>query len=202
MIMSNRSKLTSPAPRTASRRTFLCSAITLCGAAGAWVAAPAWATTVVDPAPGRTAAARSLSFVHTHTGETLHAEYFRDGCYQDACLTQVNHLLRDFRTGDVHVIDPGLLDILFDLQTLADRDGPFEVISGYRSPKTNEMLRSLTDGVAQHSMHLQGRAIDIRLAGFSTSTLAVHARALHRGGVGFYPASDFVHVDTGRVRYW
>jgi uncharacterized protein YcbK (DUF882 family) len=107
-----------------------------------------------------------------------------------------------FAPGDVHRIDPALLDILFDLQTLANRDAPFEVISGYRSPATNAMLHRSSDSVAQHSMHLEGRAIDVRLSGFATRSLAEHARTLGRGGVGFYARSDFVHVDTGRVRFW
>ena len=174
------------------RRTFLKMAVAGCSVLGLASARRAAA------ADG----ARIISFVHTHTGETLTAPYFLDGVYQPDCLESVNRLLRDFRTGDVHVIDPTLLDILFDLSVRADRQAPFEVISGYRSPATNEMLRYSSDGVAQHSMHLEGRAIDIRLQGFDTRKLAEHARALSRGGVGLYPASDFVHVDTGRVRYW
>ncbi len=145
---------------------------------------------------------RCVSFLHTHTGEALTAAYFQDGSYQAECLARVDHLLRDFRTGDIHPIDPALLDILFELQVRADRDGPFEVISGYRSPATNAMLHRRSEGVAQHSMHLEGRAIDVRLAGYSTLKLAAHARALGSGGVGYYERSDFVHVDTGRVRYW
>jgi uncharacterized protein YcbK (DUF882 family) len=181
-----------PATR-AGRRRFLAAAAGLCGTAAAVAAAPALA------ARGAT---RCVSFVHTHTGERLRAAYFRDDCYQAQCLAQVDYLLRDFRTGDVHTIDRALLDILFDLQTLADRDAPFEVISGYRSPATNAMLHRSSDGVAQHSMHLEGRAIDVRLSGYPTDRLAAHARSLSRGGVGFYARSDFVHVDTGRVRVW
>ncbi len=145
---------------------------------------------------------RSLSFLHTHTGERLQADYFQGGQYQPDCLAQVNQLLRDFRTDEVHPIDPALLDILFTLQVRSNRKGVFEVISGYRSPATDEMLRRSTEGVAQHSMHLEGRAIDVRLEGFLTSRLAAVARSVGGGGVGFYPASDFVHVDTGRVRFW
>ena len=116
--------------------------------------------------------------------------------------THVNILLRDFRTGESHRIDPTLLDILYDLQVLADRDAHYEVISGYRSPQTNAMLHQLSSGVAEHSQHILGKAIDVRLSGFSTRTLSEHARSLSRGGVGFYANSDFVHVDTGRIRYW
>lgn len=176
-----------------TRRRFLMAVGGLCGTAAAFAAAPVLAAS---------RAARSLSFIHTHTGESLRAVYFQDGCYQADCLAQVNHLLRDFRTGDVHPIDPGVLDILFELQTRADRDAPFEVISGYRSPATNAMLHHRSEGVAVHSMHLEGRAIDVRLSGYSTERLASAARVLGRGGVGYYARSDFVHVDTGRVRYW
>ena len=145
---------------------------------------------------------RTLSFVHTHTGETLRARYFESGQYCADSLGQVSYLLRDFRTGDIRSIDPSLLDILFDLQVMADRHAPFEVISGYRSPATNAMLRRGSDGVAPHSMHLLGRAIDVRLQGYSTAKVAQFARTMGRGGVGLYPSSDFVHVDTGRVRFW
>ena len=145
---------------------------------------------------------RSLSLVHTHTGERLSAVYFEGGSYNDVELGRINQLLRDFRTGDVHRIDPALLDLLFDLQARAGHDGPFEVISGYRSPATNAMLHRRSEGVAVHSMHLEGRAIDVRLRGYPTLQLASDARALGRGGVGYYARSDFVHVDTGRVRYW
>jgi uncharacterized protein YcbK (DUF882 family) len=145
---------------------------------------------------------RSLSFVHTHTGETLSTIYFEGGNYLPPSLERVNHFLRDFRTNEVHSIDPALLDILFDLQARAHHEGPFEVISAYRSPQTNAALRRSSGAVAEHSMHMQGRAIDIRLRGFATLKLRDLAVALHRGGVGFYAASDFVHVDTGRVRLW
>jgi uncharacterized protein YcbK (DUF882 family) len=145
---------------------------------------------------------RSLSFVHTHTGESLSAVYFREGSYQQTPLERINHLLRDFRTGDVHPIAPAVLDILVELQALANRSGPYEVISAYRSPQTNSALRNRSSGVAEHSLHMEGRAIDVRLAGFSTRKLQELALQLGRGGVGFYPKSDFVHVDNGRVRSW
>ena len=145
---------------------------------------------------------RSLSFVHTHTGEELSTVYFRDGQYQAAELQQINHLLRDFRTGEVHPIEPAVLDILADLRTLADREAPFQVISGYRSPQTNAALHRRSSGVAEHSLHLQGRAIDVRLSGYPTGKLHELALGMRRGGVGFYARSDFVHLDNGRVRFW
>jgi uncharacterized protein YcbK (DUF882 family) len=153
-------------------------------------------------AVARMAAPRSLSFVHTHTGESLQVAYFRDGAYDLSALQRVNHLLRDFRTDEVHPIEPAVLDILFDLQTLADRAEPFEVISGYRSPQTNAALRRHSKGVAEHSFHIQGRAIDVRLSTFPTRRLQTLALGMRRGGVGFYPRSDFVHLDNGPIRFW
>jgi uncharacterized protein YcbK (DUF882 family) len=176
------------------RRRFLYQAGALCGALGAMTALPVLATTSDRP--------RSLRFVHTHTGETLTAPYYSGGVYSEACLHDVNILLRDFRTGESHQIDPPLLDILYDLQALADRDAPYEVISGYRSPATNQMLHRNSTGVAEHSQHMLGKAIDVRLSGCSTRALSEYARSLSRGGVGFYASSDFVHIDTGRVRHW
>jgi uncharacterized protein YcbK (DUF882 family) len=163
------------------------------------------ATSAIGRASGAgpaSAAPKVLRFVHTHTGETLTAAYSDGSAYDAECLAAVNHLLRDFRTDEMHVIDPALLDLLYDLQVRAGRDAAYEIISGYRSPATNAMLRRQSLGVAEHSQHLLGKAIDVRLAGFPTKTLGEHARTLARGGVGFYERSDFVHIDTGRVRFW
>jgi len=150
----------------------------------------------------RTLERRSLSFVHTHTDERLSAVYFEDGQYVDSQLERINWLLRDFRTGEVHPIAPATLDILAQLQTLAGHNGPYEVISGYRSPKTNEELHRHSGGVAEHSLHMEGRAVDVRLRDFPTERLHELALGMERGGVGFYPSSDFVHLDNGRVRRW
>lgn len=114
----------------------------------------------------------------------------------------MNHFLRDFRTGEVHTIDPALLDVLFDLRTLADRDDVFQIISGYRSPTTNSQLRRKSGGVAKRSLHMDGKAVDIRLTGFPTRKLRDLALSLQCGGVGYYASSDFLHLDTGRVRFW
>lgn len=149
-----------------------------------------------------TAGPRALSFSHTHTGERLRLEYFSGGTYLQDALATVNHFLRDFRTGDVHVIDPALLDLLYGLASLTDTARPFQVISGYRSSATNEMLRHRSEGVAAGSLHMKGQAIDIRLADIPLAKLRQAALDVRRGGVGFYPSSDFVHVDTGRVRTW
>lgn len=148
------------------------------------------------------AAPRALSFVHLHTGEKLLVEYFQAGVYQPDALAAVNHLLRDFRSGDVGEMDPGLLDLLHALSRATASRQPFQIISGYRSSATNETLRLRSSGVASASLHLSGRAIDIRLADVPLERLRDAARSLRLGGVGYYPRSDFVHVDTGRVRAW
>lgn len=148
------------------------------------------------------ASPRSLRFTHTHTGERLAVEYFSGGTYLQDALATVNHFLRDFRTSETHAIDPDLLDLLYGLTGLTGSTQPFQVISGYRSPATNEMLRHRSEGVAAGSLHMKGQAIDIRLADVPLTTLRSAALAVRRGGVGYYPASDFVHVDTGRVRTW
>jgi len=145
---------------------------------------------------------RALRFTHTHTGERLAIEYFADGTYLSDALATVNQFLRDFRTGDVHDIDPELLDLLHGVAAMTDTSKPFQVISGYRSPATNEMLRHRSEGVAAGSLHMNGQAIDIRLADVPLAALRRAALAARRGGVGYYPSSNFVHVDTGRVRAW
>lgn len=143
-----------------------------------------------------------LSFRHTHTDETLSVVYRRDGLYDPRALAQVNHLLRDFRSGDVAMIDPALLDILHALGTTCGSHC-FEIISGYRSPATNAMLRKRGGGgVARHSLHMEGRAIDVRVTGLDSARLRDAALDLGLGGVGYYPIEDFVHLDTGRVRAW
>jgi len=147
-------------------------------------------------------ASRALSLIHTHTGEQLTETYFDSSGYVSESLGRIDHFLRDFRTEEVHAIDVRVLDILHDLQAAIGHDAPYEIISGYRSPLTNAALRRKSSGVAEHSFHMQGRAIDIRLSGYSTSDLHQRARTLARGGVGFYPRSDFVHLDSGPVRFW
>jgi uncharacterized protein YcbK (DUF882 family) len=177
--------------RVHSRRTFLSGLL----ATVPLIAAPSrlWA----EPA-----SVRALRFTHTHTGERLAIEYFRSGEYLPEALATVNHFLRDFRTGDIHDIDPALFDLLHRLAGTTETSKPFQVISGYRSPATNEMLRHRTEGVAAGSLHIKGQAIDIRLADVPLAALRRAALDARRGGVGYYPASDFVHVDTGRVRMW
>ena len=148
--------------------------------------------------------ARELSFYHTHTGKSLTVVYWEDGRYVDESLDAVNQFLSDFRTGDATVMDRELLDLIYDVRDSLGGEGTYQIISAYRSPKTNEMLRnrSASSGVAKKSQHLLGKAIDVRLAGISTAELRDAAIRLQRGGVGYYEASDFVHMDTGRVRRW
>ena len=146
-----------------------------------------------------------LRFYHTHTGERLDVVYRRGDQYIPGALSELDHYLRDHRTGDVRHFDPRLFDLLYDLTaSLGDSGGEIDVICGYRTPRSNEFLRTRSPhtGVAQHSLHMQAEAIDIRLPGIPTSELRDAALRLHRGGVGYYRSSDFVHVDVGRVRQW
>lgn len=147
---------------------------------------------------------RQLSFYHTHTGKRLNVVYAREGHYVPSALEEINHFLFDFRTGDAAEMDPELLDLIYDVREALGSDSTYQVVSAYRSPKTNEMLRgkSQKSGVAKKSQHLLGKAIDVRLEGVKTAKLRDQAIAMKRGGVGYYEASDFVHLDTGRVRRW
>lgn len=145
---------------------------------------------------------RELAFVHLHTGERLQLVYRDETGYRADALARLDALLRDFRTEELHPIDPSLFDILHAVHLATGSQKPFGVISGYRSPATNEMLRGHGDGVAAGSLHVVGRAIDVRLADVRTSLLRDAGLTLAQGGVGYYAASDFVHLDTGRVRRW
>ncbi len=154
---------------------------------------------------GRSAAAvaaHRLSFYHIHTAEKLTIVYREQGVLIPQALVEVNHYLRDFRTEQIHDIDAALLDTLHALYSTFDGRGNFEVISGYRSPHTNAVLRHVTTGVAENSLHIQGRAIDVRLTSAKTTALRDAALALQAGGVGYYAESNFVHLDTGKVRSW
>ena len=145
---------------------------------------------------------KTLSFYHTHTLKELSVVYCRNGRHIPKALSKINNFLKDFRTGDKHPIDPALLDLLHDLQLASGSKDFFEVISGYRSPQTNSMLKGKSRGIASHSLHMDGKAIDIRLPSFNTGHLHKIALSFQRGGVGYYPQSDFIHLDTGRVRAW
>ncbi|MES9882430.1 MAG: DUF882 domain-containing protein [Sedimenticola sp.] len=192
MLGSNK-KISQIEPKVSfSRRRFLAGSS--CIAAGL-ILPPSLSNAAVIPE-------RQLAFHHTHTGEQLKVTYWADGAYIEDGLREVKQLLRDHRTGDSHTIDPELLNLLHRLQLQLDSRKPFHIISGYRSPKTNNMLRSKSGGVAKRSLHMDGKAIDIRLPGRDLRALHRAAKAERAGGVGLYAGSDFVHVDTGRVRYW
>ena len=174
------------------RRRFLRNSLII---AGALVSAPAVATT-------RRTGERRLELHNLHTNEREKILFWSGGEYQQGGLQDLNHLLRDHRTGDVYDMDTGLLDLVYDLSTQIGSHKRFEVISGYRSPKTNNALRSKSGGVAKRSFHMQGKAIDLRAPGFDLKELKHTAMKMKRGGVGFYPKSGFIHLDTGRVRSW
>ena len=163
------------------------------------------AMTTASAIPAESALAappRELGFYHTHTKKSLSIVYWADGEYIAPALEKINTFLADFRTGDVKDINPTLLDLIHDLHENLGSKEPYQVISAYRSPKTNKMLRSKSSGVASKSQHLLGTAIDVRLSDVKSSVLRDAALAMKRGGVGFYEKSDFVHVDVGRVRRW
>ncbi len=173
-----------------SRRGFLRLS---CGLAGALLA------------PGAVLAAeheRRISFFNTHTGERLSTVYWADGALVPEAMVEINKILRDYRTDESTEMDFRLIDTLYRLRSFVGSREPYHIVSGYRSPKTNEALRRNGKGVAKNSFHLQGKAIDARLPGIDLTKLRWKARALAAGGVGFYPVSDFVHVDTGPVRFW
>ncbi len=177
-----------------TRRRFLARGGTLAASALALPAMPALAA-----AP----ASRRLAMVHTHTSERLDLVYAVGDRYVPAALSTLNRFLRDHYSGEVGQIDPQVLDLLHALHRDLDSDQPIQIISGYRCPSTNSRLRrGRGGGVATRSLHMQGKAIDIRLSGVPLADLRDAARSLRAGGVGYYPREQFVHVDTGRVRDW
>lgn len=176
-----------------SRRSFLGLGL---GAAAATVL-----TCPVDAAV-RAMPERALHLYNTHTGESLKTVYWSDGRYLAKSLVQINRILRDHRSGDVHPIDPRLLDVMVAVHKKFGLKGAIHIISAYRSPTSNAMLAAASDGVAHNSLHMSGKAVDIRIPGHSTGTVGRAAKVLRAGGVGTYPASNFVHIDTGRVRSW
>ena len=174
-----------------SRRKFLklgmlAAALPLPASASAWLAAPE----------------RRLSFHNLHTGENINLPYWVQGEYVPDSLAEINHVLRDYRNDQVAAIDVRLLDLLDRVKAQLGTSQPFQVISGYRSPATNHLLAERSSGVAKHSLHMEGKAIDIRIPGVALANLRKTGLALQAGGVGYYPTSDFVHLDVGRVRTW
>ena len=145
---------------------------------------------------------KSLTFRNLHTGERLAAEYWSKGAYVPDALAAVNRVLRDHRNNEIHVIEPKLLDLVNALQARLESKAEVQVISGYRSPASNAAMHARSKGVASHSLHMEGKAIDLRLADVKLAHLHDTALAMQVGGVGYYPSLDFVHVDVGRVRRW
>jgi len=144
-----------------------------------------------------------LRLYHTHTGERIDIVYRHGDTYLPEAAAQLDHFLRDHRTGEVKHYDPHVFDILSELTEAVGRpNAEIAIICGYRSSWSNEFLRARSAGVAKNSLHMQAHAIDIRIPGVATEKLRDAALALHEGGVGYYPRSGFVHVDTGRVRTW
>ncbi len=176
-----------------SRRAFLGAA----GTAGACIAFPGIAL-----AARQSFDSRVLCFEHLHTGESLTLAYAENGSYVAGAMPRLAHLLRDHYSGDVHPIDPSLLDLLYEVKRRSGTRAPYQVISGYRSRRTNEQLRAKGSRVGRKSLHMEGRAVDVRLADIPTEDLRDLAWSLRRGGVGYYRRSDFVHLDVGRVRRW
>lgn len=145
---------------------------------------------------------RTLAFYNTHTDERLRICYYQDGAYLPKALNQIDHILRDHRTEQRKSIDTALLDQLYAIRCHMRPRDPFHVISAYRSPQTNELLRRTTSGVARQSFHTKGKAIDIRLPHIHTKKLRDFCISLQSGGVGYYPRSNFLHIDTGPIRVW
>lgn len=174
-----------------SRRRFL--ALTLATAAN-MAAVPALARPH--------AAERAIAFHNIHTGESLNALFWADGRFVAEGLSEIDRIMRDYRTDEIQQIDRNLIALLHRLQSLVGTNRPFHIISGYRSPKTNAMLRKNGRGVAVTSLHMQAKAADVRLPGVALAELHRAALSMQKGGVGYYPKSDFIHVDTGRTRKW
>jgi uncharacterized protein YcbK (DUF882 family) len=157
---------------------------------------------VFAAAPKDFFAERALSFYNTHTGESMKTVYWTRGAYVPEALADINYILRDYRTGGVKEIDTDLLDLLFAIHRKLESTAHFNIISGYRSQETNSFLNIMSNGVVKDSLHIHGKAIDIRLPGHELKVLRRAAVDLQRGGVGYYPSSDFVHIDVGRIRNW
>lgn len=193
-------------PRSPSRRRFLSGSTSLFAACTPFASSALLAASGLAASSRALAAlpeARSLAFDHTHTGERIDLVYAVGERVVPQALTILNRFLRDHYSGEVGIIDPALFDLLYGLRQALATEQPFEVISGYRSASTNASLRKTRGGgVARRSLHMDGMAIDIRLDGVALEDLRDAAVSLRCGGVGFYPAERFVHVDTGRVRAW
>jgi uncharacterized protein YcbK (DUF882 family) len=182
----------------ADRRSFLKHGLFMTAALGFW--SPSLAQASI---PGATVAmGRELHLTNVHTGERFRGEYWRNGRYLPDAFGSIKEVMRDHRTGERFPIDPRLMDVMYVLQHRLDNFSAYDVFSGYRSEATNARLRRMSHGVARHSLHMTGQACDLNLPGTHLLSVRKAACSLRCGGVGYYPSSDFVHVDTGRVRYW
>lgn len=182
--------------REANRRQFLTFTL---AAATAALASPA---IVRAHAKSAQTGERAIAFRNLHTGESLKTAYWEDGAYLPEALREIDRLMRDYRTDEVERMDPALVDMLYALRGKLDSRAPFQVVSGYRSPRTNAMLRAQSGGVAKRSLHMRGMAVDVFLPDRDLKSLRNAALAMKAGGVGYYPKPGFVHLDTGRVRFW
>ena len=162
------------------------------------------ASSIASPALAElvTRRSRNLALQNLHTGETVNVDYWANGNYIPEALAEINKVMRDWRSGEIHAIEPRLLDSLSYMRNWMGRKDAFHVISGYRSPTSNAKMASASSGVAKKSLHMEGKAIDIRLPGCELSSLHKAALSMRCGGVGYYPVSNFVHLDVGRVRNW
>jgi uncharacterized protein YcbK (DUF882 family) len=162
-----------------------------------------FAPSVPEPPPVLdTTSPRTLSLFNVNTNESLTVTYWSDGTYRRVALNQLNHFLRDSQSGEQTEMDPLLFDVLWHTEEITGFHGTVDVLSGYRSPEHNAWLASVSRGVAQDSQHMNGNAMDIRFPGVPVFKIRQAARSLQMGGVGFYPRSGFVHLDTGPIRYW
>ena len=177
------------------RREFLKTSAIIATAAQLWTPTAADARSFVE-------GGRILKVHNAHTGENFEGEYWANGRYNKDAFREIKHIFRDHRSGEVFPIDPRLIDLMYVLHNRSDSNNAFNLYSGYRSPATNKKLRNLTSGVAKKSLHMLGQAVDLRLPGTNLHTLRKSAIKLKAGGVGYYPDSQFLHVDTGRVRHW
>ena len=185
------------------RRAFLRASSVVAVSAASSFALPALAQVAAPAVIGtKDIDCRTLVMNNIHNGEKMKSDYWVDGAYVPDELKRLNKFLRDFRNGDVYAMDPKVFDFLHMLAESVEAPHGFEIICGYRSPETNEQLRKEYSGVAEHSLHMKGQAIDLCTPGRPLKKLHEAALALHLGGVGYYPDSDFIHVDTGRVRRW
>ncbi len=181
---------------TSKRRTFLKTGAIIATAAQLWMPTAADARSFVK-------SGRTLQITNAHTGQKFQGEFWANGKYNTDAFKEIKEVFKDHRANETFPIDPRLLDIMYVLQQRANNTkNGYDLYSGYRSPNTNNKLRKASSGVAKKSLHMLGQAVDLRLPGTNLGSLRKDAIALKAGGVGYYPSSGFVHLDTGRVRSW